>query len=67
MLAAADLSADCTRDVDRGRVSDEALLQTICHDLAAVYTEVLRVPIPDSVATILSLLEARFQPSPDLR
>jgi hypothetical protein len=39
------------------RVSDEDFLRTIRHDLAAVYTDVLRAPIPARVAAVLASLE----------
>ena len=49
------------------RVSDEDLLKSILHDLAAVYTDVLRTPIPGRVAAVLSSLETALQPSNTLR
>jgi hypothetical protein len=47
----------------RPRVSDEDFLRTIRHDLAAVYTEVLRAPIPGRVAAVLASLEDAVLPS----
>ena len=48
------------------RVSDEDFLRAIRHDLAAVYTEVLRAPIPTRVAAVLANLENAVLP-PALR
>lgn len=67
MLLVADRSDDCGADSDRSRVSDQDLLRSIGHDLAAVYTDVLRLPIPDGIAAVLSRLETSFQPSSDGR
>jgi hypothetical protein len=54
------------RSCTRPRVSDEDFLRTIRHDLAAVYTDVLRAPIPSRVAAILASLENAVLP-PTLR
>ncbi len=67
MIAASGASNDAVVVVDRGRVSDDDLLQTIRRDLAAVYTDVLRLPIPDAIAAVLNRLESTFRPAPDFR
>jgi hypothetical protein len=54
------------RSCTRPRVSDEDFLRTIRHDLAAVYTDVLRTPIPSRVAAVLASLENAVLP-PTLR
>ena len=63
MLAAVDSWSDSRGDLDRPAVSDEDLLQAIRRDLAAVYTDVLRAPIPDGIAAVLSRLENAFPKS----
>ncbi len=45
-------------DADRSRMSDQDLLVAISHGLTAVYTDVLRLPIPDGVAAVLNRLES---------
>jgi hypothetical protein len=67
MLARSDVLIDGIADAEpsRGktRVSDEDFLRTVRRDLAAVYTDVLREPIPDRIASVLTSIEAAFQPS----
>ena len=43
MLAAVDGWTDPASDLDRSPVSDEDLFRTIRRDLAAVYTDILRI------------------------
>lgn len=50
-----------------GRVSDDELLRTVWRDLGAVYTDILREPIPDRLAAVLDRLESTFQPRPSGR
>ena len=50
------------RSCTRPRVSDEDFLRTIRRDLAAVYTDVLRAPIPSRVAAVLASLENAVLP-----
>lgn len=54
------------RSCTRPRVSDEDFLRTIRRDLVAVYTDVLRAPIPSRVAAVLASLENAVLP-PTLR
>ena len=69
MLAAADARSNGNGLLGPSRViSDEELLHTIHDHLAAVYADVLHVPIPDRIAAILRRLEAAVQPtSPSFR
>lgn len=67
MMIAAGGSDDGSRVVDPSRVSDEDLLHSIGHDLAAVYTDVLRLPVPDRIAEVVSRLETTVLRSPDFR
>jgi hypothetical protein len=60
MLSAGDMT-EADRDVHLSRVSDEDLLQTIRHNVEAVYTEVLHIPVPDRVVAILGRLDIASQ------
>ena len=65
MLARADGWVDRIPHAELGkiRVSDEDFLRNIRRDLAAVYIDVLREPIPDRIAAVLTSLEAALQPA----
>jgi hypothetical protein len=40
-------------------LSDEDLLAAIRHDLKAIYSDIIRQPLPDELAAALKRLEAR--------
>ena len=63
MLSAGDMT-EADRDVHLSRLSDEDLLQTIRHNVEAVYTEVLHIPVPDRVVAILGRLDIASQHFP---
>jgi hypothetical protein len=45
-------------------LSDDELLMAITRDLRAIYSEVIRQPLPDELAAVVSRLELRISTSP---
>lgn len=51
-------------ETHRSRMSDQDLLIAVSRGLTAVYADVLRLPIPDGVAAVLTRLEGSFSNNP---